>query len=92
MTKNNLFVIDTNILISAFILPHSISRKALNKARKEGYVAISQQSADEFTEVFIYYRRPGFISIKSFSGYPNNDIGSIFGGYGYTKDFPVEKY
>jgi putative PIN family toxin of toxin-antitoxin system len=57
MTKNNLFVIDTNILISAFILPHSTARKALNKARKEGFVIVSQVSADELTEVFI---RPKF--------------------------------
>jgi len=57
MTKTNLFVIDTNILISAFILPYSSARKALNKARKGGYVIISQESAAEFTEVFI---RPKF--------------------------------
>ena len=57
MTKTNLFVIDTNILISAFILPNSTARKALNKARKEGFVIISHVSADEFTEVFI---RPKF--------------------------------
>jgi|SRR6185437_11291113 uncharacterized protein len=57
MTKTNLFVIDTNILISAFILPYSSARKALNKARKDGYVIISQESAAEFTEVFI---RPKF--------------------------------
>jgi len=35
MTKTNLFVIDTNILISAFILPYSPARNALNKARKD---------------------------------------------------------
>ncbi|GAC1304649.1 MAG: putative toxin-antitoxin system toxin component, PIN family [Mucilaginibacter sp.] len=57
MTKTSLFVIDTNILISAFILPHSSARKALNKALKEGYIIISQESAEEFTEVFI---RPKF--------------------------------
>ncbi|MDB5017911.1 MAG: hypothetical protein JWQ84_2743 [Mucilaginibacter sp.] len=57
MTKTNLFVFDTNILISAFILPQSTARKALNKARKDGIVIISQESASEFTEVFI---RPKF--------------------------------
>lgn len=57
MTKTDLFVIDTNVLISAFILPDSITRKALNKARKDGFVTISKESADEFTEVFI---RPKF--------------------------------
>jgi|SRR3569833_2876832 len=57
MTKTDLFVIDTNVLISAFILPDSITRKALNKARKGGFVAVSKESADEFAEVFI---RPKF--------------------------------
>jgi|SRR6185437_8778566 len=57
MTKAKLFVFDTNILISAFILPHSTARKALNKARKNGVIIISPESADEFTEVFI---RPKF--------------------------------
>jgi uncharacterized protein len=57
MTKTNLFVFDTNILISAFILPQSTARKALNKARKDGIVIISPESANEFTEVFI---RPKF--------------------------------
>jgi putative PIN family toxin of toxin-antitoxin system len=55
--KSSLFVIDTYILISAFILPNSTARKALNKARKEGFVVISQESANEFTETFI---RPKF--------------------------------
>jgi putative PIN family toxin of toxin-antitoxin system len=57
VTKTNLFVIDTNLLVSAFILPRSISRKALDKARKQGQIVISQESVDEFTEVFI---RPKF--------------------------------
>ena len=57
MTKTNLFVIDTNVLISAFILPDSAARKALNKARKEGFLIVSEESAKELTEVLI---RPKF--------------------------------
>jgi putative PIN family toxin of toxin-antitoxin system len=57
MTGTDLFVFDTNILISAFILPHSTARQALNKVWDNGVVVISQESADEFTEVFI---RPKF--------------------------------
>ncbi len=57
MTKTDLFVIDTNVLVSAFILPDSSTRKALNKARKDGFVIVSKESADEFTEVLI---RPKF--------------------------------
>lgn len=57
MDRNNLFVIDTNILISAFILPKSVSRKVLDKARREGTLVVSKSSIDEFVEVFI---RPKF--------------------------------
>ena len=57
MTKTNLFVIDTNILVSAFILPDSVARKALNKARKGGFLIVSEESASELTEVLI---RPKF--------------------------------
>jgi putative PIN family toxin of toxin-antitoxin system len=57
MRETDLFVIDTNILISAFILPSSTSRRALNKARKLGLVVLSQACIDEFAEVFV---RPKF--------------------------------
>lgn len=53
MSQTDLFVIDTNILISAFILPNSVARKALNKARKDGYIAASEQTLDEFANTFI---------------------------------------
>ena len=57
MTKTDLFVFDTNILISAFILPDSNARKALNKARQNGQLVISRETANEFTNVLI---RPKF--------------------------------
>src|SRR5258708_26627778 len=57
MTKTDLFVIETSILISAFIIPHSPSRKVLDKAREFGYVLISEKTVNEFTEVFV---RPKF--------------------------------
>jgi putative PIN family toxin of toxin-antitoxin system len=57
MSQTDLFVIDTNILISAFILPNSVARKALNKARKDGYIVASEQTLDEFANTFI---RPKF--------------------------------
>lgn len=42
-----------SILVSAFILPDSAARKALNKARKEGFLIVSEESANELTEVLI---------------------------------------
>jgi putative PIN family toxin of toxin-antitoxin system len=54
---DNLFIVDTNTLISAFISPNSTAQKALNKAIQTGYVVQSRSIAEEFAEVFI---RPKF--------------------------------
>jgi predicted nucleic acid-binding protein len=54
---DNLFVVDTNTLISAFISPNSTAQRALNKAIQTGYVIQSQSTANEFAEAFI---RPKF--------------------------------
>ena len=40
-------------MISAFILPASNARKALNKARKEGRILLSEETSKEFENVFI---------------------------------------
>src|SRR5690606_32300584 len=55
--KTKLFVFDTNILISSFLLPNSVSRQALNQARKIGRLVLSKATADEFKGVFV---RPKF--------------------------------
>jgi putative PIN family toxin of toxin-antitoxin system len=52
MMKIKHFIVDTNTLISAFILPGSTARKALNKARQEGRIFLSEATANEFTDVF----------------------------------------
>jgi putative PIN family toxin of toxin-antitoxin system len=65
MTETDLFVFDTNTLVSAFILPRSTSRKALNKVWEEGIVIISQESADEFTEVFIRPKFDKYLSLET---------------------------
>jgi putative PIN family toxin of toxin-antitoxin system len=65
MKRSNSFVIDTNILISAFILPNSVSRKALDKARKKGKVMISEATAAEFTEVFIRPKFDKFLPLET---------------------------
>src|SRR6201995_679111 len=57
MKEIDLFVFDTNILISVFILPRSTARRALDKVWKRGTVIISRETVDEFTEGFI---RPKF--------------------------------
>jgi len=55
--RNNLFVIDTNTLVSAFIFRYSNPRKAFEKAVKEGEVFASLKTYNEFSEVLL---RPKF--------------------------------
>jgi len=52
-----LFVFDTNTLISSFLLPNSVARHALNRARRLGHIVLSKATADEFKGVFV---RPKF--------------------------------
>ena len=48
---NNFFVIDTNNLISASLIPTSTSRKALEKAMTLGKIAIAPNTLDELLDV-----------------------------------------
>ena len=51
--KNNLFVIDTNNLISAFLFEYSIPKLAYDKVKKLGKIPASIETLDEFCDVFI---------------------------------------
>ena len=51
MMRNSIFVLDTNILISAALLPSSISRQALDKAIDIGELGISNNTIEELIEV-----------------------------------------
>lgn len=53
MTK--LFVFDTNSLISAAILPNSISRRAFVRAIKGGLLVVSEETMGELNTVL--YRK-----------------------------------
>ncbi|MDN3655921.1 putative toxin-antitoxin system toxin component, PIN family [Ferruginibacter paludis] len=55
--KNNFFIIDTNTLISAFLLPDSVTKQAYNKAVRLGKLSASIETYDELREVFL---RPKF--------------------------------
>ena len=48
----NAFVFDTNALISAHILPNSVSRKTFDKADRLGILVHSKETMLEFTNVF----------------------------------------
>jgi putative PIN family toxin of toxin-antitoxin system len=55
--KNNLFIIDTNTLISAFLFKNSNTRKAFNKATETGKITGSLETYNELSEVLL---RPKF--------------------------------
>jgi hypothetical protein len=57
MTTNNCYVIDTNTVISALLLPTSIPRQAFDKAFDTGIVLLSDAVIVELSTVF---RRPRF--------------------------------
>ena len=54
---NDLFVFDTNTLISAFLFPKSIPRKALDKGIESGKLVLSTKTYTEFKKVIL---RPKF--------------------------------
>ncbi len=51
------FVLDTNVVISAVLLPRSVPRKAFDLAFIQGIVLVSESTLDELDEVL---RRPRF--------------------------------
>lgn len=51
------FVLDTNVIISAVLLPRSVPRQAFDLAFIQGIVLVSESTLDELDEVL---RRPRF--------------------------------
>lgn len=57
MRPSDRIVIDTNVFVSAVLLPFSVPRRAVDKALKHGVVLFSEPSMSELTEVLF---RPKF--------------------------------
>lgn len=57
MTSSERFVLDTNIVVSAVLLPRSVPRKAFDLAFIRGIVLASESMLDELNDVL---RRPRF--------------------------------
>ena len=49
--NRNLFIFDTNVFVSASLLPGSINSAAIDKAFQLGKVIVSEACFSEFTEV-----------------------------------------
>ena len=60
--KNNLFVIDTNTLVSAFLFKYSNPRKVFETAVIKGKVCSSLKTYNEFNEVLLRSKFDKYIS------------------------------
>lgn len=63
--KNDLFIIDTNTLISAFLFPHSTTKMAYNKALRLGKLSASIDTYNELCEVLVRPKFDKYISLKT---------------------------
>lgn len=61
--KNKYFVFDTNSLISAALIPTSLSRIALKKADEAGIFVFSKETLTELNEVLIRSKFDKYISL-----------------------------
>jgi putative PIN family toxin of toxin-antitoxin system len=61
--KNKRFVFDTNSLISALLIPTSISRKCLQKADEEGQLIFSEETLTELNAVIIRSKFDKYVSL-----------------------------
>lgn len=55
MPAKPLYVLDANVIVSAVLLPDSLTRKAFDKACKQGRIAVSEAVINELDDVL---RRP----------------------------------
>ncbi len=62
--KNNLFIIDTNTLISAFLFKTSNPRKEFDKAIEKGKISVSSETYNEFSEVLLRPKFTKYISTE----------------------------
>lgn len=63
--KNNLFVFDTNTLVSAFLSEHSKPTLAYEKAKRIGQLSASIETYDEFCDVFVRDKFDKYISLET---------------------------
>jgi putative PIN family toxin of toxin-antitoxin system len=62
--KTKRFVFDTNSLISALIIPTSVSRKCLKKADENGSLIFSKQTLTELNEVIIRSKFDKYVTLN----------------------------
>lgn len=62
--KNNRFIFDTNSLISALIIPSSVSRSSLKKADENGILIFSKETLNELNEVIIRSKFDKYVTLN----------------------------
>ena len=62
--RSNLFVIDTNTLVSAFFFRNSEPRMAFERAVKKGNIFASLTTYNEFSEVFLRSKFDKYLSVE----------------------------
>lgn len=60
----SIYVFDTNSLISAHLLPSSVTRKAFDMALENGILVHSKETFSEFVEVFTRTKFDKYISLE----------------------------
>jgi putative PIN family toxin of toxin-antitoxin system len=55
MPAEPLYVLDANVIVSAVLLPHSVTRKAFDRACEKGCIVVSEEVINELDDVL---RRP----------------------------------
>ncbi len=63
--KNNIFVVDTNILISAVLFKNSGIRKTFDNVIETGKIAASLETFSEFREVLLRPKFDRYVSLES---------------------------
>ncbi|MBS1519646.1 MAG: putative toxin-antitoxin system toxin component, PIN family [Bacteroidetes bacterium] len=65
MKKTNLFVLDANALISAFLLAgNSIAAQAYNLVKEKGNLVFSEDTFNEFSDVFVRPKFDRYLSLE----------------------------
>ena len=62
--KNKRFVFDTNSLVSALLIPKSVSRQALKKADDNGILIFSKETLIELNQVLVRTKFDKYVSLS----------------------------
>jgi uncharacterized protein len=62
-------VIDTNVLVSRLILPHSVAAEAVRKAERQARILISEATMNELADVLSRRKFDRYVSLENRKGF-----------------------